>query len=192
MQFNDFKVYSDAFWPTQYPEVTDETYEPADLTEQLPSSAFNAVVQGVTEYGSWRFADKVSTGLSKEVTASAMFSMIKQCKQVASEFGVDIFNLPNQLQFTFQQQSTNAVPILKAYFQMFLIEQHVKNDRFRLPKNYFEITEFAHAWGYIQDVRLLLAAKYNGLVVAKYPAELVEKLVCDAHVTKPNVVPYLQ
>lgn len=54
--------------------------------------------------------------MSADRVASAMFSVIKQCKQVASEFGVDIFNLPNQLQFTFQQNSTNAVPILRSYF----------------------------------------------------------------------------
>jgi len=48
---------------------------------------------------------------------------------------------------------------------MFLIENHVKSDRFRLPKNYFEIADFANAWGYIQDVRLLLQAKLNGLLI---------------------------
>lgn len=32
---------------------------------------------------------------------------------------------------------------------MFLIENHIKTDRFRLSKNYFEIAEFANAWGYI-------------------------------------------
>jgi len=32
---------------------------------------------------------------------------------------------------------------------MYLIEQHVKNDRFRLPKNYFEVAEFASAWGFV-------------------------------------------
>lgn len=101
-QYNDFKAYSDTFWTTQFPEPADEGFEPNELNEQLSNSSFTAIVQAIIEYGSWRFADKVQTGMSADRVASAMFSVIKQCKQVASEFGVDIFNLPNQLQFTFQ------------------------------------------------------------------------------------------
>ena len=56
----------------------------------------------------------------------AMYSIIKQTKQVASEFGVDIFNLPAQLQFNFMQfQQNNAVPILKSYYKQLPLEIHV-------------------------------------------------------------------
>lgn len=41
-------------------------------------------------------------------------------------------------------------------------------------------------------MRLLLAAKQNGLVVAKFPQDLIEKLVCDAHALNKDVVPFLQ
>lgn len=75
---------------------------------------------------------------------------------------------------------------------MFLIEQHVKNDRFRLPKNFFEIPDFANAWGYVQDVRLLIAAKHNGLFVSKFSKDLLDKLVCDGHITKLDCTVFLQ
>lgn len=69
---------------------------------------------------------------------------------------------------------------------MQLLNEHVKNDRFRMPRSYFEIADFACAWGYIHDVRLLFTAKQNGLVVAEYTEEQVEKITCDAHVTVPD------
>lgn len=75
---------------------------------------------------------------------------------------------------------------------MFLIENHVKSDRFRLPKNYFEIAEFATAWGYIQDIRLLLQAKFNGLMVSQWSPETIDKIICDAHVNQTDIVKALQ
>ncbi|CAL6055011.1 SNF2_family helicase [Hexamita inflata] len=190
-QFSDFKNYSETFWASQFPEQHDDSYEPGEYMGQLSKANFDSVCKVISEFGSWRFADKVQ-GMSQDDAASAIYSVIKQAKQVASEFGVDIFNLPQQLQFNYQSNSGNAVPILKAYFKMFLIEQHVKNDRFRLPKNFFEIPDFANAWGYVQDVRLLIAAKHNGLFVSKFSKDLLDKLVCDGHITKLDCTVFLQ
>lgn len=167
-QFNDFKSFSDQFWLQQYPEDFKEQYEPNEFMGTLTEEQFNELCQIIIDTGSWRFADRAKT-IDKETAAMAMFSIIKQTKQVASEFGVDIFNLPAQLQFNFMQfQQNNAVPILKSYYKQVLLEIHVLNDRYRPPKTLFGIQDFAMSWGYVNDVRLLLAAKNNGLVVSQY------------------------
>lgn len=145
-------------------------------------------MDGLVEYGSWRFAEKIQTGMTTDDTAAAMYSVVKACKQACAECGNDVFNLPTQVNFTYQGFQENAVPILKSYYRMFLIENHVKTDRFRMPKNYFEIAEFATAWGYVQDARLLMAAKQMGLVVAKWSDIAIEKLVCDTHVLQQPLV----
>lgn len=175
------------FWSQTFPEPSADSYEPNDFTGSLSQQQFNTIVQGILDYGSWRFADKVQSGLSQDDTAAAMFSIIKMAKQTIAEFGNDVFNLPVTQNFTYQNYQSNSTPILKAYFKMFLIENHVKSDRFRLPKNYFEIADFANAWGYIQDVRLLLQAKLNGLQVSKWKPEIIEKIICDAHICECDV-----
>lgn len=190
--FNDFKQFYEMFWSQIFPEPSQDAYEPNEFNGTLSQSQFNAVYQGILEYGSWRFADKVQSGLSNDDTAAAMFSIIKTAKQTIAEFGNDVFNLPQTQNFTYQGYQSNSSPVLKSYFKMFLIENHVKSDRFRLPKNYFEIADFASAWGYIQDVRLLLQAKLNGLQVSKWDPSIIEKIVCDAHINTCDLTKSLQ
>jgi hypothetical protein len=130
--------------------------------------------------------------MTTDDAAAAMYSVVKAAKQAASEFGADVFNLQPALNFTYQGFAENAVPVLKSYFKMFLVENHVKTDRFRMPKNYFEIADFATAWGYVQDSRLLLQAKQSGLLVSKWSDLIIEKLICDAHITQMNASKFLQ
>lgn len=147
----------------------------------LTEEQFNELCQIIIDTGSWRFAGRAKT-IDKESASMAMFSIIKQTKQVASEFGVDIFNLPAQLQFNFMQfQQNNAVPILKSYYKQYLLEINVLNDRYRPPKTLFGIPDFAMSWGYVNDVRLLLAARDNGLVVSQYGDKEILKLTIDVN-----------
>lgn len=88
-------------------------YEPNEFSGNLSQQQFNQICQGIQEYGSWRFADKIKTGMSQDDTASAMFSIIKAAKQTIAEFGNDVFNLPQTQNFTYLGYSTNSTPILR-------------------------------------------------------------------------------
>ena len=57
----------------------------------------------------------------------------------------------------------------------------MKNDMFRPPKSLFDIPDFAISWGYVNDVRLLMAAKNNGLVVSQYGDNEILKLIIDVN-----------
>jgi len=78
--FNDFKQFYEMFWSQTFPEPSSDSYEPNDFTGSLTQQQFNTIVQGILDYGSWRFADKVQSGLSQDDTAAAMFSIIKIAK----------------------------------------------------------------------------------------------------------------
>ena len=45
----------------------------------------------------------------------------------------------------------------------------------------FAIPDFAMSWGYVNDVRLLMAAKNNGLVVSQYDDKEILKLTIDVN-----------
>lgn len=99
--FNDFKQFYEMFWSQTFPEPSADSYEPNDFTGSLSQQQFNTIVQGILNFGSWRFADKVQSGLSQDDTAAAMFSIIKMAKQTIAEFGNDVFNLPATQNFTY-------------------------------------------------------------------------------------------
>lgn len=163
--------------------------EPGEYMGQMTQEQFDELCQIIIDTGSWRFASRSKTMNAVEA-ASAIYSIIKQTKQVASEFGVDVFNLPNQLQFNFLNfQQNNAVPILKSYFRQYLLEIHIQNDRVRLPKSIFDIPDFALSWGYANDVRLLLAAKHCGLVVKQFPQDEILKLTLDVNLSNDSARP---
>lgn len=82
--------------------------------------------------------------------------------------------------------------MLRSWLYMALLSEHLKSDRFRMPRSSFEIAEFANAWGYVHDIRLLMAAKTNGMRVANYNAEQIAKITCDAYITVSDCVPPMQ
>jgi len=44
------------FWSQTFPEPSSDSYEPNDFTGSLTQQQFNTIVQGILDYGSWRFA----------------------------------------------------------------------------------------------------------------------------------------
>jgi hypothetical protein len=47
------------YWMQVYPEPAAEGYEPNDYIGTLNQTQFKQVYEGIVEYGSWRFADRV-------------------------------------------------------------------------------------------------------------------------------------
>ncbi|KAH0576412.1 SNF2 family helicase [Spironucleus salmonicida] len=168
LQFTDLQVENNQIFYNLIAQQDEPQFlnEPiSSLTQNQASQLINAQIQ----FGLPKLANQIKEHFKLDFSPSQIHTLFNQLLTEAREHfrfsRLDIFNLPQeipQISFSFQQVNCDAVQILNSFYSMLLIDLHIKNALFKLPRALYQEFEPAQVWNSQFDTILLLDCKIVG------------------------------